>query len=124
MAINHRNQAIARVAYAVAIADGSVQKTERETLKRMLDANPDIFNDDDRADILNYFDDFGFQMGRPVLDAWRLKSLPVTLYNHDAKTVVELLHHIAEAHDGIVPAEATLLEQIAQKLASAPTAQA
>jgi tellurite resistance protein len=116
MALNHRNQTIARVAYAVAQSDGAVQKIERDTLQTYLEAHHDVFSEDDQADILSYFDDFAFQLGTAVLDDWRMKSLGVYLYTHDASPMLDLLDKIAEAYDGIVPQEAALIGRIREHL--------
>ncbi len=124
MAIDYRNQTIARMAYAVAQSDGGVQSVEREALQAYLSEHPETFSDDDQADILSYFDDFAFQLGRPVLDDWRLKSLGMYLYNHDTRPVLELIERIAQAYDGVVPAEAALLERIQAHLAQARAGQA
>ena len=112
MAIDYRNQTIARMAFAVAQSDGGIQNVEREALRQYLSQHPEVFSEDDQADILSYFDDFAFQLGRPVLDDWRLKSLSMYLYNHDTRPVLELIERIAESFEGIVPAERALLDRI------------
>ncbi len=116
MAIDYRNQTIARVAFAVAQSDGGVQNVERDALQAYLSRHPETFTEDDQADILSYFDDFAFQLGRPVLDDWRLKSLGMYLYAHDTRPVLELIEQIAESFEGIVPAEQALLDRIQSHL--------
>jgi len=85
MSVEYRNQAIARVAFAVANSDGDVAPRERQALLDFMLRYPYVFDEYDRNDILAYFDNFmlhldNYRRKTPVVDDWRIQNLTNYVY--------------------------------------------
>lgn len=110
MSIDYRNQSIARVAFAVANADGEVAPSEREALERFLRRHPEVFDEFDVNDILAYFDNFRLHLNNyvrntPTVDDYRIQNLTNYVYYEDLAPIARLLEVIAEADGQVVAVE-------------------
>ena len=117
MSIDYRNQAIARVAFAVASSDGEVAEHERQALEAFLERFPTVFDAFDRNDILAYFDNFrlhltNYRRKHEVIDDWRIRNLTGYVFSNDLPPIAELLDVLALADGHLHPDEASLVSRI------------
>ncbi len=124
-----RNLAIAKLAYGLAYCDGVVHPLERQALAEVVMR---VYPWVDQAEIVRLFDNLAYLYpagsGARVLTPEVIAGLPATLFVEDYVHVPVLMRRIAEAHEGVAPAEAMLIQQVTAALTRAgviaPTAQA
>jgi uncharacterized tellurite resistance protein B-like protein len=117
MSVEYRNQAIARVAFAVANSDGDIAPSEREALLEFMLRYPDIFDEYDRNDILAYFDNFllhldNYRRKTPVMDDWRIQNLTNYVFVEDLSAISGMLDALAEADGNVLDEEASIVSRI------------
>jgi hypothetical protein len=117
MSVEYRNQAIARVAFAVANSDGDVAPSERQALLDFMLRYPYVFDEYDRNDILAYFDNFmlhldNYRRKTPVVDDWRIQNLTNYVYVEDLTAIGGMLDALAEADGSVLAEELSLVARI------------
>lgn len=117
MSVEYRNQAIARVAFAVANSDGDVAPSERQALLDFMLRYPYVFDEYDRNDILAYFDNFmlhldNYRRKTPVVDDWRIQNLTNYVYVEDLTAIGGMLDALAEADGSVLAEEQSLVARI------------
>ena len=117
MSVEYRNQAIARVAFAVANSDGDVAPSERQALLDFMLRYPYVFDEYDRNDILAYFDNFmlhldNYRRKTPVVDDWRIQNLTNYVFVEDLTAISGMLDALAEADGSVLAEEESIVSRI------------
>ena len=117
MSVEYRNQAIARVAFAVANSDGDVAPSERQALLDFMLRFPYVFDEYDRNDILAYFDNFmlhldNYRRKTPVVDDWRIQNLTNYVFVEDLTAISGMLDALAEADGSVLAEEESIVSRI------------
>ena len=108
-----RNETVARIAYGLAYCDGQVHPLEREALAQVV---AEVYPWVDQTEILRLFDALSRSPIPTVLSTEQVARIPERLFAEDFSHVPRLMARIAEAHQGVVPAEQALMDKIVATL--------
>jgi len=115
-----RNEFVAHIAYGLAYCDGQVHPLEREALALVVLKDYPWM---DQADILAYFDRFRHEEATRTTTVFLtsdvVTTLPEVLFAEDYEILPRLMARIAEAHEGVLPAEQQLMQKVNAVLSAA-----
>jgi len=101
------------LSYGLAYCDGQVHPLEREALAQVV---AEVYPWVDQTEILRLFDELSQSPTPQVLSSEQVGRIPERLFAEDFAHLPRLMARIAEAHQGVVPAEQALIDKITATL--------